>query len=354
MKIKKLFNLFLLFFPIFIVEASFLRADEVLKEKFIPSSIIQLDKRFSHHVLIAEKISSTLYLYKFTDKNNSKNQNFKLIKTFRIATGLISGDKLIQGDKKTPEGIYFLNDFYNQDTLFEKYNDKAKEYGIGAFTLNYPNLVDLRKHKTGSGIWIHSTDNDSRVLKGTDSRGCIVLSKKDIYELSKYLEIKSTPIIIVQKINYLKQNIWEIEKTRLYNFVKNWESSWVNKDIDTYSNYYSKSQFFSNHKGGHNQFINYKKAVFNNPGKPIIKLKNLFILNYKDYAIVQFEQYYESKSIKDTGKKTLYLSRNKQYKWKIIAEKWQKIDPHSVNVEPFSPSIRYFKNENILATNESQ
>ena len=76
---------------------------------------------------------------------------------FPIVSGLNHGDKQIQGDQKTPEGIYFVTHQLPQERL-------RKVHGAYAFNLDYPNLLDLREKKTGGGIWIHGVEYEDRVL----------------------------------------------------------------------------------------------------------------------------------------------------------------------------------------------
>ena len=74
-------------------------------KEFYPDALLQLDNYFSHHILVAVKSTHKLHLYKNDDGYP------KLLKTYQMATGKKSGDKLFQGDHRTPEGIYYFTDF---------------------------------------------------------------------------------------------------------------------------------------------------------------------------------------------------------------------------------------------------
>src|SRR3989338_108056 len=76
------------------------------------------------------------------------DKNFRIIDKFNILLGKNSGDKEIAGDMKTPVGVYKIIAAKNDDEL-------APMYGPKAFVLNYPNALDKKSGKTGSGIWIH-------------------------------------------------------------------------------------------------------------------------------------------------------------------------------------------------------
>jgi murein L,D-transpeptidase YafK len=305
-------------------------------EEFFPESIYQLDEKYTHHVIIVEKSTHTLYLYE------NKNNLPKLVRSFKIATGKRTGNKKAQGDKKTPEGIYFFKRFRPASELVSAYGKVGLIYGAGAFTMNYPNLIDKKNGKTGSGIWLHSTDDDTRISKGLDSRGCVVASDADIKEISKYIELGNTPIIVTQNISFLKKGTWDANKTEITETIVEWAKAWKSNDFETYINQYSVSDFHSDTKGNFYSYKNYKRRVFKRPGEPEINFRNISILNFKDYAVVTMLQDYKSKSINDIGKKTLFLKRNADYEWKIISEDWESTEE---SAQGFVPMSRYFKVE---------
>jgi murein L,D-transpeptidase YafK len=314
--------------------------------EFMPSAIYQLDQKFSHHVLVVEKSTHSLFLYK-NDQGSPQ-----LIKKYQIATGKKKGNKLVQGDKKTPEGVYHFQKFHSAANLIEKYGKTGLIYGAGAFTMNYPNEIDARKGKTGGGIWLHSTDDDARVSKGLDSRGCVVAIESDLKEISQYIDLNNTPVVIVQNLNFLTKENWLTNKVQIQNLVKTWSQGWVNKDIESYISSYSKEEFRHPRKGSYNAYRNYKRRVFSRKDKPQIDFNNISILSNGNYAVVTLEQDYNSEIIKDIGKKTLYLKKDGNYNWKIVSEVFQKIVEEK-NIA-FTPSMKYFSlgnDENNLSKN---
>lgn len=316
-----------------------------IAEEFLPSTIFQLDKKFNHHVLIVEKNTHSLYLYKYDESDTPK-----LINTFKVATGKMIGDKEVQGDKKTPEGIYIFRRFYSAQDLIKKYGKTGLIYGAGAFTMNYPNEIDRRERKTGGGIWLHSTDDDARVNKGLDSRGCVVATDTDIKDISEYIELDKTSTVIVQDLTFLKKKTWEKKKKNITTFLTSWMKAWQEKDFNEYINGYSTENFMSS-RGNFYAYRNYKRAVFARADRPEIKFNHISILNHSQYAVVTFEQDYKSSIIKDVGKKVLYLQQDKNYDWKIVAEKFKKIE-RTEQIKKFTPSQRFFteKISNVSST----
>jgi len=98
----------------------------------------------------------------------------QILATFTIDLGFKPvGDKVSDGDGKTPEGIYHLDNEYNRD-------DKLYR----SFWISYPNdedkaIAKSRGVKPGVGILIHGTTAGK--INATDwTAGCIALQNKDM------------------------------------------------------------------------------------------------------------------------------------------------------------------------------
>lgn len=313
--------------------------------KLYPASLLALDGFYSHHILVAEKSTHLLHLFKNVDGNP------ELVKSYQVVTGKKTGDKGNEGDFRTPEGIYNFTDFLTNKQLIEKSGPQGLIYGAGAFVTDYPNPIDQRMGKTGSGIWLHSTNDETRIDKGLDSRGCVVTANNDLLDVSKYLELYKTPIIIVQDLVFLNEKTHETQRNDLKKGIESWLESWRNKDIEGYMSHYHPVDF-KDTKGNFAKYKAYKKAVFNNPGKPKIDLENMSILQAKNYAVVMFTQKYQSNTINDAGKKLLYLKQDDSYNWKIVSEVFTKNGVEGNNKIAFLPSMRFFKDSTFKETAE--
>ncbi len=303
----------------------------------MPAPLLMMDNFFAHHVLVAEKSTHLLHLYKNADGRP------ELVRTYQIATGKKAGDKETEGDFRTPEGIYNFVDFLTNKQLLAQAGPQAAIYGAGAFVTDYPNVIDKNiMKKTGSGIWLHSTNDETRIDKGLDSRGCVVTANNELIDVSKYLELNKTPIVIVQDLLYLNEKTYTTQREELKKLVENWLEAWKKKDIETYASYYHPIEF-TDSKGKFAAYKAYKKAVFSNPGMPKIELDHLSILKSKDYAVVTFTQTYQSNTINDTGRKLLYLRQDENYNWKIVSEVFTKNGMENLDKVAFEPSLRFFK-----------
>lgn len=316
---------------------SFLASAEVT---YYPAQLLMLDDNFAHHVVIAEKSTHSLYLFK------NVNGLPQLVNKYPMATGKKAGDKLFQGDHRTPEGVYSFTDFLTHQDLLDRHGKQGQIYGVGAFVMNYPNPIDKRNGKTGGGIWLHSTNDETRIDKGLDSRGCVVATNSNLIELSKFIELNRTPIVVVQNLTYLEKNAWLNQRSNLNDALEQWLTGWQTEDKKLYLNSYHKTEFFDKFRGDFKSFKTYKSAVFNNPGKPEINIENVSILKAKEYAVISFKQIYKSSTVSDIGRKTLYFKQDEYYNWKIVNEVWTKsgIKKEDEDKVAFQPSMRFFKN----------
>ena len=305
-----------------------------------PSSLLLMDDYFSHHIIIAEKSTHTLHLYR------NDNGIPVHLKSYKMATGKKTGNKIFQGDHRTPEGIYFFTEFITRQELLKRYGKEGEMYGVGAFATDYPNPIDRLNKKTGNGIWLHSTNDETRIEKGLDSRGCVVTTNQHLIDISSYIELHRTMLIIVQNLTFLEQKVWNQTRKKLQTTLQNWSHSWQNKNINQYFSHYHQN-FFDQKKGNLKQFKTYKRNVFYQPGNPQIAISHANITQNDKYAVITFIQDYRSNTVSDTGRKTLYLVKDEYYNWKIVAERWSK---NGISSNPkkiaFQPRIRFFETNN--------
>ncbi len=134
-------------------------------------------------VAIVDKSRQEVSLYRYDGRWRVEAQ-------WPCSTGKIRGRKETEGDKKTPEGVYFVTRDVGSRFLTET-------YGSRALPLDYPNWMDQRQQRSGSSIWIHGTN---KPLKAYDSNGCVVMNNPAVSELADYLQLRQTPVIIVDHL----------------------------------------------------------------------------------------------------------------------------------------------------------
>ncbi len=139
------------------------------------------------HVIIVEKKHQRVSVLEIAEET-------RLISRYACATGEKRGKKEKSGDARTPEGVYFITKYF--------IDNKITIFGNQAYHLDFPNSSDRAAGRNGSGIYIHGTN---KKLTPYSTNGCITLSNHDLEELSLYLKIGRTPVLIVPSISDMEQ-----------------------------------------------------------------------------------------------------------------------------------------------------
>jgi len=190
-------------------------------ESAFPAAIIQLPE--NENAILVEKKTQTLFLY----TADSKNLFLRL--QVPCSTGEANGIKQKAGDKKTPEGVYFLNDEFEDKYL-------SPIYGKKAFPTDYPNFMDKKTGKNGSAIWIHGTN---KKLKPYDSNGCIALENSNILRLSEYVTLDTTPVVLAENIDKVDKKILVRREKDINYMLKQWTKAIETGSYHDYLSFYS-------------------------------------------------------------------------------------------------------------------
>ncbi|MCX5853938.1 MAG: L,D-transpeptidase family protein [Deltaproteobacteria bacterium] len=273
-----------------------------------PQPLVFADAR--EYLLVCEKDTKILYIFRFSDGK------FSVVKQYPCIIGANNHDKRRDGDFATPEGVYFFLRFASGKTLPEI-------YGYGAYVLNYPNFLDHKEGKKGGGIWIHGHSAGKKI--GTDipdTKGCIAVSNDALKEMSGFLKPNGTPIAIVNKLQFTKQENQAAVSKDLRSFLDAWRQGWESINTKKFMSFYAP-EFINSEGMGYQAFKQQKEKV--NKGKKFIRVKteNIAILIPQEYggkiAIVRFLQRYNSNNFKSDSKKIFYLKKG-QTGWQIIGE----------------------------------
>lgn len=273
----------------------------------VPKAFVNLGQS-STYAFVVEKLHHRLTVFKVT-----QDHSYEAVRVFRAITGKDPNDKVERGDLRTPEGIYFVTGQIDGKQLPPK-------YGRLAFTLDYPNIYDQRKRKSGYGIWIHATDDPQRLLKPFDTQGCVAMSNEDIVELAKYIVPFETPVVITKEMTTAPLAEVVAPRKPAMDMIDGWRKSWQESRFDDYMSYYSKD--FRSLGRNKNQWRNYKNVLSEQRNKEItVTISEPKILAFEDQLLVTFLQDYSSEQHADFGRKFLYLQWEGD-RYRIIAEKW--------------------------------
>jgi len=255
-------------------------------------------------VVVVDKKLNQIHLANYNDGR------LDFLRTFRVTFGKSNGDKLMEGDLKTPEGIY--------EFLYRKV-PHDKKFGPLAVYISYPNATDKNGAKTGNQILLHGTDDPSRLERPFDSLGCVVTDNDNVKFISDHIKIKDTKIIIT------KDASWHKDSPRLPRakaFFQGWLDAWSNKDTVTYVESYADE--YRNEGRNRLAFLKYKESL--NQMYDTIKVTATDVRYYfhEKYDLISFNQHYRSTkngavAYEKTSRKNLYIQERNGF-YKILVE----------------------------------
>ncbi len=246
------------------------------------------------HFIVVEKRYQKLKLFEQKD-------SLKMLKEFTCATGENPGTKKTSGDARTPEGIYYITEIYE--------DKRITVFGSRAFHLDYPNIFDRQAGRVGDGIFIHGTN---KKLIPNSSNGCITLNNSDLDELAPYLSVHTIPVIILDtESEFLLGDNLRLEKN----------SPLFNDILD--------------------------KLSFTPTQTPIENIKTLSYFKRQDQIICSINyKIFEDKLTQYNERKRTYLVQSPSGNWRtLLAVQTQDIPPTILALHPV-------KNEHSVKINE--
>lgn len=255
-------------------------------------------------ILTCNKEKSILNLY-----SKDENQTYSFKQNYDAFTGEVPGDKVKEGDLKTPIGIYELTKRIDKLDSF---------YGPLALVTSYPNTYDTYRGKNGSGIWIHGLPINQK--RDDFTRGCIAINNENIECLDKIINIKKTILIIneTETSKSVSKDLLSSILSQLYT----WRYHWIYNDTEKYLEFYA-NDFVRKDKMALEEFKNYKIRIFNKKEKKEILFNDINIIPYpntQDVYQITFKEFYKSNSFSFIGDKTLIVRADNNNTIKIFTE----------------------------------
>ena len=317
---KKIFSLLLFLSFILIGDIGYSQTGDNGKEVGSDTIISNIMARQSEEidVILVDKNAKKLYGIKV------KDDFYNITYTYDIIYGINEGDKLIEGDGKTPEGVYYIVSWTSGDNLIKKYGNYAKIYGAGAFPINYPNPVDKIRKKTGHGIWIHGRDP----INGKDTtQGCVALKNEDLLDFDKNVADIKDPVVITDKVLYLTKTQYDEKRKEILNIFDTFINSWKNSDYETFrklihSQYSGQGKKFS-------AYLSSKKYLMDKYADKVIETDNTKILiQNNDNFVIDTNQFYCAENITSYNNKRYYFADDNG-EIKLISEEAIKLSPNN-------------------------
>jgi len=276
---------------------------QIVRRRFSNPPPVIVENPNNKYVFLVEKMSQYLLVYRGKE----------LEALYPVTTGKDWEDKWVEGDSRTPEGIYYFTEFVPPERL-------SSTYGGIAVALNYPNPVDALLGKKGSGIWLHGSDKEDRNSIPFSTRGCVVAGNRDLKAIVRNISLTNTLIGIFKEIPQ------KIGTEDVVSFLESWKRSWERKDIEGYLSHYSSR--FTWERGDFKEWERYKRKVILEKKRIEVNVGDLTLLAFRrglsdevEYYVAEFRQTYRSDSYSDSGLKRLYIIKEKG-RLKILREEF--------------------------------
>ncbi len=191
----------------------------------IPSQFLVLSAR-NRHAIAVDTSRSRLYLF----ENSAAGP--VLVADYYVSVGKSGTEKSTEGDARTPLGVYFITGSVNPKSLKDL-------YGSGALPINYPNMLDAKRGKTGSGIWLHGTPASqfSRAPLSTD--GCVALANLDLNDIVRTVEIRTTPVVIATQLQWVAPQSVRARSKPFEDTLQAWHSAKASGDLERVLGFYT-------------------------------------------------------------------------------------------------------------------
>ncbi|RSZ31700.1 L,D-transpeptidase family protein [Variovorax beijingensis] len=180
----------------------------------VPSQFLALSTR-SRYAIAVDASRSRLYLLENSDKG------LQLVADYYVSVGKSGIGKATEGDARTPLGVYYVTSSLDPKSLRDF-------YGAGALPINYPNPYDVRRGKTGSGIWLHGTPPQQFSRAPLASDGCVVMANPDLKQLLRKVQIGATPVVTASSLQWIPRPQAEKEAQTFTSAISAWKDARAN------------------------------------------------------------------------------------------------------------------------------
>jgi murein L,D-transpeptidase YafK len=279
----------------------------------VPRYLLQLEPG-QKHAFVVDTSKYTLYVFE------NDNGTPRYVADYYTTIGRNGIEKLREGDKKTPLGVYHVTGNLPRDQLNRTYGTQSALYGDGAFPINYPNEWDRRRGRNGHGIWLHGVPFDTYSRPPRASDGCVALTNEDLLAISRHVQVGLTPVIIAQGVEWVETGAAQQTRNALQQSLERWRRDWESRDTDKYLQHYSPA--FAAGVQDLAAWATQKRSI--NARKSWIKVGidgvSMFLYpGDENLAVVTFDQDYASSNLNNKMRKRQYWQREGGT-WRIVHE----------------------------------
>jgi murein L,D-transpeptidase YafK len=191
----------------------------------IPKAFVELPPS-TRHALAVDASRSRIYLFE------NRGNGMQLVDDHYASIGKLGAEKNVQGDQRTPIGVYYITSRLEPTQLTDF-------YGAGALPLNYPNEHDKRLGRTGSGIWLHGVPSDSYARSPQSTDGCVAMANPELRAIMDRVQPRTTPVVIAKQLEWVEPQAMDGERRSLRNLIEGWRVARSSGDMNRLLNFYS-------------------------------------------------------------------------------------------------------------------
>lgn len=244
--------------------------------------------------------------------NQIEPGRFQQAEAIPISLGKKGYGKRVEGDLRTPVGVYYVTSYIADRKLDAKYGD-------GAFPFNYPNPFDRLQGRTGSGIWLHGLPKGVKSRPLLDSDGCVVVDNKTLTLLKPEIKPGETVVVLAENLVWSEQREGQYEQ--FMQTLDQWHADWESLDNERYLSHYAGS--FTDFRRNLSAFRQYKTRVNGNKQWVKVGLSRMSVVahpEHSDLVAVRYYQNYRSSNYNWRGWKQMLWRQQENGLWRIVYE----------------------------------
>jgi murein L,D-transpeptidase YafK len=273
----------------------------------LPAYLLQLPASVTT-VLVAETDSSTMHRIQHgADGTEYLDERY-------MSVGQNGVGKKRPWDRRTPLGIYFVNEQLDTTKLHER-------YGPTAFPLDYPNVWDRINDRSGDGIWIHGVDQNGGRRPPLDTDGCIALPNDELLALEPVLVPVVTPVIITRQVRWASPAEIAIARDEIAAALDTWTQSIRSGDLHRYLSLYADN--FVYRGMNRDEWVRYRVETIGARSIDDVLLSDLLLLADPEDAALYLSRFRQTVVEGDrtvVTMKRLYWRRAEDGALRIVAE----------------------------------
>lgn len=233
--------------------------------------------------------------------------------TRRISIGKNGAGKQKEGDLKTPIGVYQITSYLDDAELDDF-------YGAGAYPVNFPNVWDRIRNRSGYGIWLHGLPKGVDRRPRLDSEGCIIIDNESVEAMANFISVGKTLMVLSPSFEWLPTDAIQ-PSSDVLDAIDHWRATWEANEPEAYlANYHPE---FTDTNRDLAEWSAYKRRVNRNKTFIDVDLSEMSVVEYpgeSNLVAVRFYQEYRSSNFNWEGWKHLLWRRDDSGAWRIMYE----------------------------------